>query len=110
MDIDITGRKPISIAEIKERLQESEKKKDLNFRAAKVLEYANEVVTRKRKDIDEIIEGLKSLNISRLNERVIVKIADVMPENVEVLKAILTGEDMTLKADDLEKIMNVLKK
>jgi DNA-directed RNA polymerase subunit F len=110
MDIEIIGKTPISIVEVKERLHEIEKKKELNFRALKVFEYVNDITTKKKKEIDELIGSIKSLNIPRLNERVITKIADVLPENTEVLKAILTGEDVTLKQDDLDKIMNAIKK
>ena len=110
MEIDVISRKPASVAEIKERLQEMEKKKELNFRATKVLEYANKIAGKKKKEVDQVVEAIKGINIPRLNERVITKIADVMPENVDVLKAILTGEDITLKQDDLEKVMNTIKK
>ena len=110
MEIDVISRKPASVAEIKERLQEMEKKKELNFRATKVLEYANKIAGKKKKEVDQVVEAIKGINIPRLNERVITKIADVMPENVDVLKAILTGDDITLKQDDLEKVMNTIKK
>ena len=49
MDIEIIGKTPISIVEVKERLHEIEKKKELNFRALKVFEYVNDITTKKKK-------------------------------------------------------------
>jgi len=111
MEISLLNQKPISIAEIKEKLEGIKKvKKELNFRAAKVYDYASEFSSLKKKEVDEIFKKIQALDIPRLKEKHIIRVIDMMPEDVEALKAVMSGEDTTLKAEDLVKIIEVIKK
>lgn len=110
MEIETIEQTPLSVSEVKERLEGIKKiSKELNFRATKVYEYVNEFAKNKKKDVDAIYNKIEKLGIPRLKDRHIIKIIDVMPESVESLKAIMSGENTTLKADDLKKIFEVMK-
>lgn len=110
-ELDIISEIPLTSADVKFRLEAIKKeKKELNFRAEKVLEYVNSFVTIKEKDLEEIKKELNTLGIGRLKDKHIVKIIDIMPEDIESLKIIFTGENLTLKQDDLTKILEVTKK
>jgi len=39
-----------------------------------------------------------------------IKIIDLCPKDLDSLKVILTGENITLKQEDMEKIIEVIKK
>lgn len=60
------------------------------------------------KDAEEIKKKLRGLDITRLNEKHIAKIIDVMPTDVESLKLIFAGET-SVKQEDLEKVLECLK-
>ena len=110
MDIETIEQKPMSISEVKEKLESIKKdKKELNFRATKVYEYTNDAAPKKKKEVDELYKKIEELNIPRLRDRQIIKIIDIMPEDVEVLKTVLSGEGVTLKAEDLTKIFEMIK-
>ena len=49
------------------------------------------------------------LNISRLKDKHINKIVDLLPNDVDDLKSILSGENLTLKQEDLTKIVETIK-
>lgn len=108
VDIEILGERPVAMAEVREIIKE--KKKDINFRETKSLDYINTFAKLKLKDVEEIKRGLEDLGISRLKERQVIKIIDIMPVDIDSLKLILTSEEITLKQDDLDKIIEVVRK
>ena len=109
--VDVITETPLTMVEIKSKLDAQKKeKKELNFRAEKVLEYVNSFVKLKPKDIEAAKKDLNDLGILRLKDRHIIKIIDVMPVDLESLRIIFTGENLTLKQDDLNKILEVIKK
>lgn len=110
-EISIIEEKPISMAEVKDYLDDVKKtKKELNFRENKSLVYINTFAKIKPKDAEELRKGLEKLDITRLKEKYIVKIIDLLPKNLDELKMILSGEEVTLKSEDLNKIIEIVKK
>ena len=60
---------------------------------------------KKAKDLYKKIEAL---DIPRLKEAHICKMIDVMPTNINDLKSILQGQPVTIKDENLKKILDVL--
>ncbi len=110
-DFKINNETPISSVELKEKLEAIKKRdKEIGTKATKTMEYLNTFVSIKPKDAEEIKKKIVSLNISRLRERHIAKILDVFPKDVESLKALFVGENLTLKQEDLNKIFEAIQK
>lgn len=109
-EIEITEEKPLALADVKEMVKEIEKKnKELKARAIKVKEYLDKFVTLSTKEANEIRKKLEGVGIARLRPRHINKIIDVMPKDTGSLRAIFSGENITLKQEDLKKILECLK-
>ncbi|HLD15858.1 MAG TPA: hypothetical protein VJB94_04750 [Candidatus Nanoarchaeia archaeon] len=109
-EIEILNENPITLTELREKLKEIKKRdKELTFRANKTLEYIEVFSNVKVEKAASLRKSILDLSIGRLKERHIVKVVDVMPKDIDSLKAIFTGENLTLKADDLVKIMDILK-
>ena len=109
-NVEIINESPLTMAELKERLESIKKRdKELKTRALKTQEYLNSFIDIKFKDALKIKEDIAKLQIPRLKDRHIVKIIDLMPKDLEILKLIFVGENITLKQDDLDKILSVLK-
>jgi len=104
--LKILNENPISMFEVRKKLEEIEKKGHLSARAIKTKEYLNIFV--KDKKSEELIKKLKSLDISRLNDKSMVSIANLRPNEADGLKIILSSENLTLKQDDLKRIISVL--
>lgn len=111
-DITLLSETPIPLSEVKNIIETNKKenKKDLNFRENKVIEYTNIFCKIKPKESTQLKEEISNLNIARLKERHIIKIIDMLPEDVEALKSVFAGEELTLKTEDLNKIIEITKK
>ena len=110
VNVDIINENPVTMAELKEKIEDIKKRdKELKPRTLKTHEYLERFVSIKGKDAVKIKEQLLKLQISRIKERHIAKIIDIMPKDIETLKLIFVGENVTLKQDDLEKILEALK-
>lgn len=110
MDIEILEEKPVSISELKAKLDDVKKRdKELNFRANKVRDYVDGFNSVDAKKASEIEKKINELGIGRLKDKHIVKIIDLMPGNIDALKAIFAGENVTLKQEDLAKILEALR-
>ena len=110
-DLRVIDETPISSIELKEKLEAIKKRdKEIGNRATKTVEYLNTFVNLKPKDAEEIKKKVINLNIPRLRDRHIVKIIDIMPQDIESLKLLFTGENVTIKQEDLNKILEAIKK
>ena len=109
-EIEIISENPIALTELREKLKEIKKRdKELTFRANKTLEYIEVFSTLKAEKAAALKKEIMNLNIGRLKERHIVKVIDVMPKDLDSVKAVFSGENLTLKSEDLNKILDILK-
>lgn len=107
-DIKIINEVPLTMAELKEKLAKIEKRdKELTFRANKTKEYLNNF-TIKEKGIAALKKKIEGLNISRLKDRHIAKLIDITPKDTDSIKATLSGEALTLKEEDYQKLLEAL--
>ncbi|MFH1456193.1 MAG: hypothetical protein ABIF40_04560 [archaeon] len=111
VQLDIIEDNPISLVEMQKKLKAIEKRDgQLGFRAEKTKEYLNHFVRLKLKEVQELKTKMKELEIPRLKDRHIVKIADILPEDIDSLKSLLSGETVTVKDEDLKKIIDIVTK
>ncbi len=109
-DIKIIEERPITMAEFRARLEEIEKRGfTLGLRTTKTKEFINYQLKLKPGVVAEIKKKFEGLNIPRLKDRHIVKIIDIMPNDIESLKILFTGESVTIKQEDMQKIFDVIK-
>ena len=108
-EIEIIEELPLSLPEVKEILENIEKRnKELSPKSKKVLDYISKVSNIKTKEFNEIKKKLHEVGIERLKERHIAKIIDIMPKDLESLKTIFVGENLSLKQEDLKKVLECL--
>ena len=94
--------------EILENLPKDDKEE--NKKAASTLQYMKKFVKTKPDHVKNLKEALQNLNIIKLNQKFIAKIIDVMPEDAEDLRKIFFGEDIALEQDEINSILEVIKK
>lgn len=103
----ILSERPISMAELKNELENIKKRdKELNFRANKTEEYLNQFVTSQK--TDELTKKLAALNIPRLKEQHINKIVDIMPTTIKDLKVVLQNYIVTVNNENMKKIVDTI--
>ncbi|MFH1376956.1 MAG: hypothetical protein ABIH25_04960 [Candidatus Woesearchaeota archaeon] len=107
--MEIIKETPLCLPEMKEKLEIFKKRdKELNFRAKKVEGYLNHAT--KIKDYKEFKKDLESLELSRLKEKHTALIINICPKDEDSLKTILSSENLTLKKEDMTKILEVVNK
>lgn len=109
VSIEVLGETPLTMVEMKEKLAIVKKHHELAFRSAKTEEYLTMFAKQKPKDIEAVRKKLQELNILRLKENHVTKILDLQPKDIESLKTIWAGENITLKQEDLQKVIECLK-
>ena len=97
----IVEMKPLSMAEVKDMLEDSEEKKELN-------EYLKTYGKLKKADADKLVEEIRALNNVKLKEDYIMKIADFLPRDVEDLNKIF--HDISLDEKETNDILEITKK
>lgn len=98
---------PINVHQLKKELERIKKRDgELSFRAQKTEEYLQHFGTLK--NAEDLIQKLSKLDIPRLKDLHMHKIADMMPTSIEELKVILQGYTLTVNNDNLKKIMDAL--
>ena len=108
--VKLVGEKPISLAELKSRLQDIETRdKELNFRGNKVKDYLNKVVKLNLDKSIELKQNLEKLDIPRIKDRQLIKIIDILPEDIEEVRALFSGETTTITQESMEKIVETVK-
>lgn len=105
---ELISEKPVTFAELQDHLKQIEKRdKELSFRANKTKEYLNTATKLKLKDAKELKKKLEDLGVLRLKEKQIVKLVNVLPQDLDSLKVVL-GSESTASKEDLSKILAVL--
>jgi len=105
--MEIVEKRPVSLPEMEIHIQEMKKRdKELNFRSKKVEEYLKNVP--KVNEYEKLMKDLEEIGISRLNEKHIALIVNILPADLDSLRTVLSGENITLKDDDLKKIVETV--
>lgn len=104
---------PIPLVKIKKILEERYLKGDINLFQRKAYEHSKKFSKISEEDTDKLIEELKEFNkkINRkLRKEEIVKIAEILPKNINELKIILIQGRIDLKKDEAEEVLKIVKK
>lgn len=108
---EIIEEVPIGMSELKSELKRIKKRdEESSPRLQKLEEYLNNFNQISKADYDSMVSEISQLNVPRLKDVHVMKIADIMPENVEELKSILQGYAITITAENMKKIITVTKK
>ena len=107
--IKIISEKPINAYELKAELVRIRKRdKELNFRAQKTEEHM--ATAAPLKNVDGLFADLSKLDVSRLREQQIHKVIDLMPTTIKDLKVALQGYNVSLSAENMQKIVDTVAK
>ena len=106
---EIHKETPMTIAEAKHELDRIKTRdKELTFRGSKTEEYLSQFAIVEAKKAKDLYKKIEALDIPRLKDVHICKLIDVMPQNLNEVKATLQGYTITIKDENLKKILDVL--
>ncbi len=109
-EIEVIEEIPVSLPDVKEAIESINKRdKLLSPRSTKVLDYISKVSSLKLKEANELKKKLQECGVDRLKEKHIVKLIDIMPNDIDSTKAVFSGDNVILKQEDLKKIQECIK-
>lgn len=107
----IISEKAIDIYEAQEQLAEIETRDgELSFRSQKTKEYLDDISQMDIKAAKAAREAILALEIPRFKDEYVSKILDVKPLSVNDLKQLIIAFGVTVKDDNLKKIIAILNK
>ncbi len=85
-------------------------KEEMSYEQKMALEHAEEFTKLSEAEAEKLIADLKALNMSKLKDELIVKIADVAPKSRDELKLILSSSRIPFKDDELSQVFDAISK
>lgn len=99
----------MNIVQVKAALEKiKETEPELNFRAAKTHEYAEDFAKISLADAAELYEKMKGLEIPRLKDTHMHKLIDIMPTSEKQVKIVLSAMNLTPTAEQTKKLADVI--
>jgi DNA-directed RNA polymerase subunit F len=104
---EIIDKKPVSLVKIKEILKERNKEGELTYEQKTTYDYVKKFAKLTAAKQKKLLADLQS--IEGIEEAFALKISDVLPDNLEVLK-LMAHKNSKASEDDLKKAFDVVKK
>lgn len=106
---ELLEKHPMNVVEVKTALESlKENGVELNFRAQKTEEYAQDFAKISVKDARELVEKLKGLEVPRLKDTHMNKLVDIMPTSEKQVKIILGAMNLSPTAEQCKKIADAI--
>ncbi|MBI1973670.1 hypothetical protein HYS54_02555 [Candidatus Micrarchaeota archaeon] len=99
------AERPLALAELKEILAARKKEAELTFEQKSAYEYASDLVPFSGKKASEAVEKLKAEGVE---EKVAVKLVDLLPKTKEELALVFEKTRFDLKEGAVSKILDIL--
>ncbi|MCD6576107.1 MAG: DNA-directed RNA polymerase subunit F [Nanoarchaeota archaeon] len=97
----------VPISKVKEILEEVKEK---TYEQKLAYEHAKKFSKLDAKKATALIKELSNLEMRKLKDDQIVKIADILPKDIDDLKVILAKSKIQFKEEELQKILEIVKK
>ncbi|MEM5766602.1 MAG: RNA polymerase Rpb4 family protein [Candidatus Aenigmatarchaeota archaeon] len=104
----VISEKEITDVEAREILENREKEGELKYEQKVTLALLRKFIQTNPEKIKKLVEELRS--IERLREKQIVAIANFLPEDKDDLRAILHKEYTAFTQEEINKILEIVKK
>ncbi|MDO5861525.1 MAG: RNA polymerase Rpb4 family protein [Thermoplasmata archaeon] len=100
----------VSVAEVKDLLEAESEARGYEFMLASqkaALDHAQKTCSISKEQADAIMEAANALDF--VTENVAVKIADLLPEYPEDVRAIFAKERVTLEKEQIEAVLEIVR-
>lgn len=104
----IIDTKPVGMPEAKKILSSNEKKRELTYEQKLALEHLNKFTKLEPAKAEKLLEELSA--IVRMSLETKVQILNLLPKNPDELRMIFAREKFSLKDDEIQKILELIKK
>jgi DNA-directed RNA polymerase subunit F len=106
--MNVVSEQAVTDVEAKEIMERKEKEAELKYEQKNALEILRKFAKTDSEKIKKLMEELKT--VEKLRERQIITIANFLPEDKDDLRAVLHKEYTALTPEEIEKILEIIKK
>jgi len=99
----------VSLSEVKELLSKESEERELRYEQSLALSHAEAFVKLSLEDTKDLIEELMG-EFDFVKEESAYKLADILPEDEDGVRAVFQQDRYTPSDDEAEKIINTIKK
>ncbi|MBS3816768.1 MAG: hypothetical protein KGY76_04305 [Candidatus Thermoplasmatota archaeon] len=99
----------VTLAEVKKLLEEESEERELRYEQSLALSHAEKFVELSVEDIEELMDELRE-NFDFMDEELIYKTADILPDDEEGVRSIFQQDRYTPSTEEAEEIINTIKK
>ncbi len=100
--------KPVSMAEAKEIMLKREKEGDLSYEQKLALSHLKKFTKLKKSDTEKLKQEISS--VIHMSPERLIQIVNVLPTNADEVRMIFAGERFSIKEDEINKIIEIVKK
>jgi DNA-directed RNA polymerase subunit F len=104
----------LTVSEAKELLSEAEmdratdEEREMRYELARAIEHVNRFAVLEPEESRELVAELRELE--KIDEPTAYKIADLLPQSRDELRAVFAKERYALEGDELDEVLNVVAK
>ena len=106
--MNIISEEVISDIKAKELLEKREKESELKYEQKNALDVLKKFTKADPEKIKKLIEELKT--VERMRDKQIVSIVNFLPEDKDELRAVLHKEYTSFTPEEIDKILEIIKK
>lgn len=99
----------VTLSEVKKLLSDEAEERELSYEQSLALSHAEKFVELDVEETEELIEELTE-EFDHVTERVAYKLGDILPQDVDGVKAVFHRDRYTPSDEDAEEIMDVIEK
>ncbi|MHC3438345.1 RNA polymerase Rpb4 family protein [Natrialbaceae archaeon A-gly3] len=111
---EIVDEEFLTVSEVKELLADVEaeraleEERELRYEVARAIEHANRFAELEPEESRQLVEDL--LDLEKVDEPTAYKIANLLPQDRDELRAVYAQERYSLSGEELDDILNVIAK
>ncbi len=109
---EIVGEEYLTVSEAKDLLSDIEaeraldEERELRYELARAIEHVNRFAVLETDEANELVEKLQELE--KVNEATAYKIANLLPQDRDELRAVYAQQRYTLSGDELDDILDIV--
>lgn len=104
----VLSSKPVSNSEVNDILKKRQKDGEIGYEQETALEYSENFTRNTKSESDKLAKQI--MKNEKINQETAIKIADLSPDNPDLIKSILLKDKIELSEEEISEIVKIFAK
>ena len=104
----VNSTKPVTLAAVKDILDDREKEGELGYEQKQAQDYAKKFAKHARKEAEQLVEKMMKAN-PKITLEVATTLVNIAPKHPELVRTIAFKDKLELSEEELEEILKLFK-